>query len=69
MKTLSVAVAAVALLATAASAQSLEAKYQKKLEKDFAKKVKWVQSFDSAKEIAARQGKLIFAYFSRSYAP
>ena len=61
---------AVALCATAvASAQELEAKYKKKLSKDFVKKIEWVHSLEEAKHIAKETGKPIFGYFTRSYSP
>ena len=60
-----------ALIGGTALAQdaSMEEKYQEKLKKDFVGKVGWVQSLDAAKAAAAKEGKLIFAYFSRSYSP
>lgn len=61
----------IALMAGASLAQdqTMEQKYQEKLKKDFVGKVDWVQSLESAKAKAAEQKKLIFAYFTRSYAP
>lgn len=58
----------VALSATA-GAQSNEDKYKKKLEKEFVSKIEWVTSLEKAQEAAAAQNKLIFGYFTRSYAP
>ena len=37
--------------------------------KEFVKNAAWVTDYDKAKEQAAKDGKLIFAYFTRSYAP
>jgi hypothetical protein len=56
-------------LSATSSAQSLEEKLQEKLGKPFAKNVPWVLGFGDAKKQAAEKGKVIFAYFSRSYSP
>lgn len=58
-----------ALSATALQAQSMEEKYQEKLKKDFVSKIDWTKSLETAKKQAGDQKKLIFAYFTRSYAP
>ncbi|MCB9831578.1 MAG: hypothetical protein H6807_03815 [Planctomycetes bacterium] len=50
------------------SEEVLKANYDKKLSKEFAGKIEWVQSLETAKTRAAAEGKLIYAYFSRSYA-
>ncbi len=42
---------------------------QKTLAKDFIKKGGWILDFDEARARAKKEGKLIFAYFTRSYAP
>ena len=60
---------ALGALATAVAAQDLEASLQEKLSKDFVQNAAWVQDFDQAKAMAAKEGKLIFGYFTRSYAP
>jgi hypothetical protein len=39
-----------------------------KLAKDVFKKAAWVADYDKAREQAKRENKLIFAYFTRSYA-
>lgn len=49
--------------------QSLQEKYQKKLQKEFVQKISWVQSLKEAQQTAAESNKLIFGYFTRSYAP
>ena len=63
----------VLLLATAASAQDedtdLKEKLAEKLQKPFASNAAWVLRFEDAKKLAGEKGKVIFAYFSRSYAP
>ncbi len=55
--------------AAAARAQSLEENLAEKLKKPFASNASWVLGFAEAKKQAAEGGKLIFAYFSQSYAP
>ncbi len=46
----------------------LEANYQKKLQKEFATALPWQASLSEASAEAAEQKKLIFGYFTRSYA-
>lgn len=46
-----------------------QAKLEKKLALPFISKGGWHTDFESAKKAAAEQGKPIFAYFTRSYAP
>lgn len=58
-----------ALAAPAAMAQSLEEKKAEKLKAEFLKKADWIVDYDKAREEARKSGKLIFAVFSRSYAP
>jgi len=58
------------VLAVPAFAQDvLQDKLDKKLAKDFIKKVDWEQDYAAAKKNAAAGNKLILAYFTRSYAP
>ena len=57
------------LFCVVAGAQGNEEKYKKKLAKDFATKVAWEKTLESAKTKAAKENKLIFAYFTRSYSP
>ena len=40
-----------------------------KLESRFLKKANWILDYDEARAEAKKQGKLIFTYFTRSYAP
>mgnify|MGYP001595004259 CR=1 FL=1 len=56
--------------ATAALAQQgdLEAKLQEKRAKPYMTAAAWITDFDAAKAEAKKTGKLIFAYFNRSYA-
>jgi len=56
-------------LAATARADTLEEKLEAKLKKPFVGNAAWVRSFADAKKQAAEKGKVIFAYFSRSYAP
>lgn len=57
------------VLAAASRAQSLEEKYAKKLASPFIKKAAWVLDFDEAKKKAKESGKVLFAYFTRSFQP
>ncbi len=64
----------IALLAGFSSAQTdaqsiLRAKLEKKLESPFIAFGSWVTDYDAARATAAKTGKLVFGYFSRSYAP
>ncbi|MHC4932162.1 MAG: hypothetical protein ACYTGV_08240 [Planctomycetota bacterium] len=61
--------AALLCLAGVAAAQSMEARLETKLAKGFIKNAAWVQDYDAALELSVESGKLIFAYFTRSYAP
>ncbi len=54
--------------ALAAAQDDLVAKRDKKLAEPFLKKADWITDFDEAKAAAKNDGKLIFAYFTRSYA-
>ena len=63
------AIALGCLLAMPAAAQDMAAKKEKKLSGEWLKKAEWNLDFAAAKEAAAKSGKPIFAYFSRSYAP
>ena len=60
---------ALLLAASASSAQSLEERLAEKLKKPFASNAPWVLSLADAKKQAAAGGKVIFAYFTRSYQP
>ncbi len=44
-------------------------RFQRYLTKDFIKEGGWVMDYDEARARAQREGKLIFVYFSRTYAP
>jgi hypothetical protein len=58
-------------LAVSAMAQSsdLQAKYEAKLALEFVEFGGWITDFDAAKAKAEEEGKVLFVYFSRSYAP
>jgi rhomboid protease GluP len=61
--------AALLCLAGLAAAQSMEARLEKKLARGFVKNAPWEQDYEAALKRSADSGKLIFAYFTRSYAP
>jgi hypothetical protein len=67
-------VAAFLSLASAAfaaqdSQEALARKRDQKLQAAFLKKAAWTTDYDKAREEARKSGKLIFAYFTRSYSP
>jgi len=63
------ALGALAGTAVAQEADTMQAKYEKKLQKDFVSYGGWITDYDVARETAKKEGKVIFAYFSRSYSP
>lgn len=69
MRTLVMSSLCFLLLGGIAVGQDFEDKYKKKLEKDFVKKIKWVQDYDEALKKSKETGKPIFGYFTRSYSP
>ena len=48
---------------------ALQASYEKKLKKEFATKVTWERSLEAALARGKKEGKPIFAYFTRSFLP
>jgi len=63
---------AAGLLASFASATpqaALQKKYEEKLALEFVEHGGWVTDYDAARERAAAESKVLFVYFSRSYAP
>ncbi len=65
-------IAGISVLAAALPAQmsqdELIAEREKKLAKPVFKKASWIFDYDEARAEAKKQGKLIFTYFTRSYA-
>ncbi len=53
----------------APSQESLIAKKEQKLAEAWLKNANWILDYDKAREIAKKEQKLIFTYFTRSYAP
>ncbi|MCA8954602.1 MAG: hypothetical protein KDC87_00930 [Planctomycetes bacterium] len=64
-----VAVPALAQRETSAEQRELRARRDKKLAEPFLKNAEWVTDLARAKARAKLQGRVIFAYFTRSYAP
>ena len=58
-----------AFAAVAARAQSFEEKLEKKLQAPFLGKAPWVLDYDEARKLAKEKGRVVFAYFTRSFAP
>lgn len=50
------------------SQEELKAQREEKLAKPVFKKAPWMTDYDAAREQAKKEGKLLFAYFTRSYA-
>jgi hypothetical protein len=62
--------ALVALCATPAAAQNvddLRNKYEEKIAEDWFTSTGWSDDYDLVRERAVESGKVIFAYFTRSY--
>jgi hypothetical protein len=73
MRLLQSAATFLALLIAAPAARAQDQEQMKKnlehkLEQEFLKNASWITDFDKAKEEAKKTKKLIFAYFTRSYA-
>lgn len=56
-------------LSALAAADELEERLDAKLKKDFVANAAWVLDYDEALARAKQEGKLVFAYFTRSYSP
>jgi len=75
MKPLLTTASLLALLAAPAFSQGTDlqaeyrAKYKKKVAAKFVTDGGWIVDYDAALVKARAEGKLIFAYFTRSYAP
>ncbi len=63
------ALAVLAALSTSALAETNEEKLEKKLQAPFLKGAAWELDYDVALKKAKDQNKVIYAYFTRSYAP
>ena len=77
-KTVPVALLLVAGLASAAPStplragvgqETMEEKRDRKLKLPFLKKAAWLTDYDEALAEGKKSGKLLFAYFTRSYSP
>ena len=77
MKRLLLAVAILPMLLVALSLQTgaqpsqeeLQQLRDQKLEAKFFKNASWIVDYDEARRVAKESNKLIFAYFTRSFAP
>lgn len=73
MQTPKLLAAAVAGLILAAPIQAqdddMQAKFEAKISEEWVSNGNWVLDFDEAKARAKAENKIIFAYFTRSYAP
>jgi len=69
IRSMCVATLALGLCVVALAEESLEQKRDKKLKSEYLKKAAWITDYDKARAEAEKSGKLIFAFFSRSYAP
>ncbi|MHC4607430.1 MAG: thioredoxin family protein [Planctomycetota bacterium] len=63
-----VVLAALAIAASPAAAQGYAEKRDRKLKEEWLRKAKWITDFDRARKKAKETKKMIFAYFTRSYA-
>jgi hypothetical protein len=66
---LALILAAGPLLAGPDAQEQMKKQRDEKLSHDWVKKFPWVTDYAAAKAEAKKSGKMIFAYFSRSYAP
>jgi hypothetical protein len=72
MRTVRTSATALALLlamAATSSAQSNEEKLEAKLKEPFVANAPWVLDYSEALDKAKKESKIVFAYFTRSYAP
>jgi len=58
-----------ALSARRAPQDELRQKYEEKLSHEFVSYGGWLTDYDEARARAKAEGKVLFVYFSRSYAP
>lgn len=61
--------AAAALLSSVANGEDLEANLKSKLAQPFVANADWATDYGKALARAKQEGKLVFAYFTRSYYP
>jgi hypothetical protein len=52
-----------------ADQEQLRAQRAEKLQKPFLQKARWHTDYDKARAQAKAQGRVLFTYFTRSYAP
>lgn len=55
--------------ATGVDDEQYRRKYEVKLKKEFISFGGWITDYDEARAKAKKEGKVLFVYFSRSYAP
>ena len=60
---------AVGVVSSVARGEGQEEKLRSKLAQPFVSNVEWVTDYEEAIGRAKREGKLVFAYFTRSYYP
>ncbi|NQU47864.1 MAG: hypothetical protein HQ519_04400 [Planctomycetes bacterium] len=58
-----------ALPTAAQDVDPLQAKFDKKISEPWVTHGGWITDLEEAKAIAAKENKVIFAYFTRSYSP
>lgn len=66
---LAVVLVVTTVLTATVRAQDLEARLEAKLAQPFVKNAAWVTDYEKALEESRRSGKLVFAYFTRSFEP
>ncbi len=49
--------------------KALQDKFDAKLQEEWLRAADWTTDYDAARATAAESGKVIFAYFTRSYSP
>jgi len=58
-----------AVTAATNGVDEMQDRYEKKLKLKFIEHGGWITDYDQARSMAKEQGKVLFVYFSRSYAP
>ncbi len=69
MRTSLAGIPLVVALSATAHARDLEARLEAKLAQPFVKNAAWVLDYGKALQESKRSGKLVFAYFTRSFEP